>query len=108
MPVYEYYCPENDRHVEVQHTLSQKATTWGELCALASMPCGDTPPEAVVERLLFAPGLNTPRGDSDLKSLGFSKLVRRDHGVYENVTATNNESRYVNAGDNSTLPDLKR
>jgi hypothetical protein len=39
--------------------------------------------------------------------MGFSKLVKRDDGVYENVTASDKESRVVKAGDRSTYPDFK-
>ena len=47
-------------------------------------------------------------GDSQLKSQGFAKLVRRDKGVYENVTALDGEKRFVTADDPSSMPDLKR
>lgn len=107
MPVYEYYCKENDCQVEVVHPMATKVSTWGELCELANVPVGDTPADAPVERLIFPVGVNTPRGDSDLKNLGFTKLVKRDSGVYENVTRTGSEARYMNAGDASTMPNLK-
>jgi predicted nucleic acid-binding Zn ribbon protein len=107
MPVYEYFCPTNGRSVTVVHKMTEKLTTWGELCAAANIDLDDTPADAPVERLLFAPGICTPVGDSKLKELGFTKLVRRDQGVYENVTRTDKEARYMVAGDKSTLPDLK-
>ena len=88
--------------------MKESAATWGELCAFANVDPGDTPVDSPVERRLFAPGVNTPQGDSSLKNMGFTKLVKRDTGVYENVTRTGNESRYMNAGDSSTMPDLKR
>jgi hypothetical protein len=107
MPIYEYYCPANDRQVEVLHPMSDRLTTWGQLCAAADLPLGETPADSPIERLLFPVGLNTPKTDSELKNLGFTKLVKRDTGVYENVTATNKESRYMKAGDASTVPDIK-
>jgi hypothetical protein len=88
--------------------MSERIDTWGKLCALAGLDLGDTLPDTAVEKLLFAPGICTPIGDSKLKELGFTKLVRRDAGVYENVTRTDKEARYMVAGDQSTLPDLKR
>jgi hypothetical protein len=88
--------------------MNVRLQTWGEVCSALGIELGDTPADAPVEKLLFAPGISTPIGDSKLKELGFTKLVKRDHGVYENVTATGNESRYMRAGDKSTLPDLKR
>jgi len=61
-----------------------------------------------VRRLISIPYINTPMSDTDLKSKGFTKLVRRDKGVYENVTALDHESRYFKEGHPETLPDLKR
>ncbi len=107
MPVYEYLCPANGETVTVVHSMNERVSTWGELCALAGRDPGTTPANAPVEKLLFAPGICTPVGDSKLKELGFTKLVRRDHGVYENVTRTDKEARYMVAGNKSTLPDLK-
>ena len=60
-----------------------------------------------VKRNISTPSLNFPKGDSELKNMGFAKMVRRDTGVYENVTATGKESRIVKIGDRSTYPDLK-
>lgn len=107
MPVYEYYCPANDLHVEVVHSMKETLHTWGELCQVAGLDAGDAPPDSPVERLLFPVGVSTPQGDSSLKNLGFTKLVKRDTGVYENVTRSDKEARYMNAGDASTLPNLK-
>jgi hypothetical protein len=52
--------------------------------------------------------VSSPRGDSELKNMGFTKLVRRDQGVYENVTATGSESRYFDSNKPESMPDLKR
>ena len=60
-----------------------------------------------VKRLISLCSVSTPKTDSDLKSHGFTKLVRRDQGVYENVTATGKESRYWDARKPETMPDLK-
>jgi len=61
-----------------------------------------------IKKLISAPMISIPRSNSELKSQGFSKLVRRDKGVYENVTAQDNEKRIVNLGDQSSYPDLKK
>jgi hypothetical protein len=108
MPVYEYVCPANNLAVEVTHGMNEKASTWGELCRLAGLDPGETPPGSPVERLIFPVGISTPAGNTKLKEMGFTKLVKRDTGVYENVTATGTEKRYMTAGDASSLPDLKR
>lgn len=52
--------------------------------------------------------INTPKTNSELKDLGFTKLVRRDDGVYENVTARSGDSRYMVRGQPKTLPDIKK
>jgi hypothetical protein len=57
---------------------------------------------------MSTPSIAVPRGNSELKNLGFTKLVRRDQGVYENVTATDKEKRYVRSNDPSSQPDFKR
>lgn len=108
MPVYEYYCPANDRRVEVKHPADTRLGFWAELCFVAQIPLGDTDPEAAVERRVSAPAIATSTGDSELKALGFTKLVRRDRGVYENVTATGSEARYFRPGDKDSQPDLAR
>lgn len=87
--------------------MKETIRTWGELCQVARLDIGETAPDSTVERLLFPVGVSTPQGDSALKNLGFTKLVKRDTGVYENVTRNDKEARYMNAGDASTLPNLK-
>lgn len=59
-------------------------------------------------KLITPVGLAAPTGDVALKEKGFAKLVRRDKGVYENVTALDHENRYYRADRPETMPDLKR
>lgn len=108
MPMYEYFCPANEQTIEVEHGMRTTLATWGELCAAAGLEAGPTPADAPVQRLIFPATVSTPVGNSHLKNLGFTKLVRRDQGVYENVTATKDEKRYMVQGDQSSLPDIKR
>ncbi len=62
-----------------------------------------------VRRLITPPmTIKSPHSDSDLKSMGFTKLVKRDKGVYENVTATDGESKIFEAGKPETMPDIKK
>jgi hypothetical protein len=61
-----------------------------------------------VERVVCPVGLAVPAGDAKLRDLGFAKLVRRDKGVYENVTAMDHESRYYRANRPDTMPDIRR
>lgn len=109
MPVYYYYCAENDKTVEVEHTLRAKLSTWGEVCFVAQAPLGDTDPMAPVERLVKSPpNIASTASNSELKSHGFTKLVRRDDGVYENVTATGDESRYMKRGEKDSVPHFHK
>ncbi len=107
MPIYEYHCDANNTTVEIEHSIKIKFHTWGELCDFTGIDLGETPAETPIERLIFPAHMSFPHGNSHLKNLGFTKLVKRDTGVYENVTATGNEKRYMKAGDQSSLPDIK-
>ena len=97
MPRYDYHCPQNDFIVEVRHGVNERLKTWGELCARASIGLEGTAEDAAVELVVYAPALSFPQGNSALKNLGFSKLVRRDSGVYENVTAREGQTKIVSA-----------
>lgn len=108
MPTYVYLCDANGAEVEVVHGMTQDLQTWGELCDLAECDPGETPVDTPVYRQIFAPAVQAVRGDAELKNLGFKKLVRRDKGVYENVTATDKESRYFDANDPSTAPHIPK
>jgi predicted nucleic acid-binding Zn ribbon protein len=108
MPTYLYVCDGNDAVIEVRHGMQKVIRNWGELCYAAQIPLGDTPFDTAVRKRLSAPGIAIPTGNAELKNTGFTKLVRRDHGVYENVTATGGEKRYMRAGDPSSLPHLHK
>jgi predicted nucleic acid-binding Zn ribbon protein len=100
MPVYDYFCPSNNQKLEVSHSMSQEVSTWGQLCEIAKCELGETPKDAPVRRLLSAPRLMKPTSDTDYKNQGFTRYVKRDEGVYENVTAKDGESRIVNRDGN--------
>lgn len=51
MPTYDYLCEANGRVVEVKHRMSERLSTWGEVCDLAGLDGGDTPPASPVQRL---------------------------------------------------------
>lgn len=87
MPIYDYLCPSNNRKIEVMHSINREVKTWGEVCQLAGCEVGDTPEDAPVRRLLGSPMLSIPTSNADYRNAGFTKLVKRDKGVYENVTA---------------------
>ena len=109
MPVYDYFCEENGRTAEVIHPMSVTLTTWGEVCYVAQIPLGDTDPMARVKRVIkSAPGMSVSIFNSELKNAGFTKLVKRDNGVYENVTALDDEKRYMKRGDPESIPHLNK
>ena len=108
MPSYDYYCEHNDEIVEATHSINASISTWGELCYVAQHPLGETDPLVPVRKLMRVPAIAFPTGNAELKNHGFTKLVKRDDGVYENMTAVEGEKRYMTAGDPSSIPDLKR
>lgn len=61
MPRYDYLCTANGRTVEVLHPITQKLSTWGELCLRAGLDPGPTPPEAPVQRILAGGMIALPR-----------------------------------------------
>ena len=61
-----------------------------------------------VRKLISLVGISTPKTNAELKDLGFTKLVKRDDGVYENVTARQGESRYMERGKPETMPNLSK
>ena len=109
MPSYDYYCDANGQTIEVVHSIDTKLQTWGEVCYTAQVPLGDTDPMASVKKVFrTAPGVAVPISNSQLKNHGFTKLVKRDDGVYENVTAVDGEKRYMKHDDPNSVPHLHK
>lgn len=104
MPTYDYDCPANGVRVEAYHALADRISTWSELCAITGHPLGETDPDTPVHKVISAPGLAFPKSNSELKNLGFTKLVKREKGVYENVTAAEGESRFMKSDDPNSMP----
>ena len=65
--------------------------------------CGG-PVRKIVSRI----NISAPKSNAELRDLGFTKLVKRDDGVYENVTARQGESRYMHRDRPETMPDLSK
>lgn len=101
MPVYEYEhegdgeCSRGKRFL-LEQSIREDAIRTCPTCGRA------------VSRLIHPAYVCTPLSNTDLRDKGFAKLVRRDKGVYENVTALDGESRIWEAGKPGTMPDLKR
>jgi len=100
MPVYEYQHTLQPcglgKIFEVQQSIHDPALTTCPECGQA------------VKKLISRTYISTPRSNAELKDLGFTKLVKRDDGVYENVTARGDDSRYVVRDKPETLPNLKK
>lgn len=100
MPVYEYEhteppCPIG-RIFEVAQSLKERS--------LSKCPnCGRP-----IKKLISLVGLSIPKTNSELRDLGFTKLVKRDDGIYENVTARNGDSRYMERGKPETVPNVSK
>lgn len=108
MPSYDYFCEDNGKTIEVYHDINTKLKTWGEVCFAAQIPLEETDVQAPVRLVIRPVSISVPVGNSKLKEHGFTKLVKRDDGVYENVTATGDEKKYMKAGDKSSMPHLHK
>jgi putative FmdB family regulatory protein len=100
MPVYEY--EHLDRPCDLGLVFEQRQSMTAP--PLERCPQCGGPVSKRVSRI----NISTPKTNSELKDLGFTKLVRRDDGVYENVTARNGDNRYMVRGRQDTLPNIKK
>lgn len=64
--------------------------------------------KGMVRKIMSCVSIRAPKSDTELKDLGFTKLVRRDDGVYENVTRRDGESRYMLRDKPETIPNIKK
>lgn len=100
MPIYEYEHIETPcdlgKIFEVKQSMHDPKLTQCPVCA------------GEVKKIISKTNISTPTTDSELKSKGFAKLVKRDKGVYENVTATDSENRFFHADKPETAPDLSK
>ena len=100
MPVYEY------EHVEVSCILGR---VFDYRQSINDDPLTACPHcSEAVRKIISRINISCPKSNSELRDLGFTKLVKRDDGVYENVTARGNDSRYMVKGKPETMPDLSK
>ena len=99
MPVYEY------EHIGEGCALGKRFELSQSIYSARFTSCPECGRE--VRKLVSLVGVSTPKTNSDLKNMGFTKLVRKDDGVYENVTATGKESRIWDARKPETMPDFR-
>lgn len=108
MPTYLYHCDQNNQSLKVKHGYDDVILTWGDLCELADISIGETPKETAVRKLFTPPFTAVPKVDRDLKEMGMTKLVKRETGVYENVTRSGSEERYMTPDNPNSLPHLHK
>ena len=100
MPVYEY------EHAKAPCSLGQ---VFDFRQPISDEPLKQCPQCAgMVRKIISRINISCPKTNSELRDLGFTKLVKRDDGVYENVTARGNDSRYMERGKPETIPDLSK
>lgn len=61
-----------------------------------------------VERSLSVSSIRAKKFNCELKDMGFTKLVRVDDGIFENVTRRHGEKKYIDRRDPDTFPDLSK
>ena len=100
MPTYEYEhldepC-ERGKRFEVRQSIEDPPLAMCPRC------------KGTVRKLISRVAISTPKSNTQLKDMGFTKLVRRDDGVYENVTQREGESRYMLRDKPETIPNIKK
>jgi len=100
MPIYEYQhvrwvCPLG-KIFEAAQSMYHRP--------LAQCPNREEP----IFKLISQGNVNTGRANRELKDLGFTKLVRWDSGVYENVTDQDGESKVMLCNKPETFSNLRK
>lgn len=52
MPSYDYHCATNNRVVEVRHGMSERLTTWGQVCEHAGIDLDGVSADTPVSRMI--------------------------------------------------------
>lgn len=99
MPIYEYEHSDQFCSLGKAFDVTQSVHD----ATLTSCPqCGRP-----VRKLISLSNINTPKTNTELRDQGFTKLVRRDKGIYENVTPRDGESKVMYHDKPETCPNLK-
>ncbi len=100
MPIYEYEHLKKPCKLGSVFDLQQSLTD----DPIKTCPHCREPVQKIVSKI----NISCPKSNRELRELGFTKLVKRDDGVYENVTARDGDSRYMERGRPETIPDLTK
>jgi len=100
MPIYEYEHTQSACHLgqlfEFKQSIHDEPLTQCPECC--------TPVEKRITRI----GIAMPKTNTEIRDMGLTKLVKRDDGVYENVTRRDSEHRYMEYGKPETMPNLSK
>jgi hypothetical protein len=86
MPSYLYRIRATESRFEAVHGMTQYPKTLGELCEVAGLELAGRDPGLEVERLIQPVAGKVQDFRSDIRDRGFSKMVKRSDGTYENMT----------------------
>ena len=100
MPIYEYEHLEN--HCEQGRVIEVKQSV-DDSPLIACPHCHGS-----VRKIMSLNFVNTPKTNTELRDSGFTKLVKRDDGVYENMTRRNGDNRYMIRNRPETIPDISK
>jgi putative FmdB family regulatory protein len=100
MPVYEY------EHLKVPCTLGKVFDHSQSIHDKQLTRCPHC--SGPVQKIISSINISCPKTNSELRDLGFTKLVKRDDGVYENVTHRDGDSRYMIKGKPETIPNMNK
>lgn len=100
MPIYEY------EHTDSPCSSGQVFEVKQSLDDLPLTVCPHC--QGPVRKIMSLNFVNTPKSDTDLRDSGFTKLVKRDDGVYENVTRRHGDSRYMIRNRPETIPNISK
>ena len=81
MPIYEYALQEGQQGCDYCRAGFEEMQSMKDEALKVCPQC-----HAKVQRVITAPNVSVPRSNRELREKGFTKLVRRDKGVYEDVT----------------------
>ncbi|MDR2405690.1 MAG: zinc ribbon domain-containing protein [Deltaproteobacteria bacterium] len=102
MPIYSYQHLEDNPDCDKSPYFEweQVARDWPlSVCPFCGKP---------VERILQPAHIKKRNFDCELRDKGFTKLVRVDDGIFENVTRRPGEAKYVDRRKPETLPILEK
>jgi len=100
MPIYEF------EHIGKPCLAGKQFDCWQSMDEKPLSLCPEC--GGAVKKLISLVSVNTPKTNSEIRDAGFTKLVRRDDGVYENVTARKGESKLMERGKPETMPNIKK